>query len=172
MSLSSGQELDKNQRNLEILFLEYRKPIYRFVYRFTQDEQLSVDIVQDTFIKFNKYQSNYDEKQSNIKTYLFRIAYQLMVNRIKRRERMKKILPFLNQQLFNSEVTTEDRLTIQWALKMLSKEQRVVIILMYYHDLTQQNISDILEIPLGTVKSRVHHGLLKLRQLMEVEEGE
>lgn len=156
--------------SIEELFVTYKTPIYQFVYRYCQDEQLCLDLVQDTFIKFHKYQVHFDEKKSSIKTYLFRIAYQLMINRLKKDNRMKKILPFLYMNNQHQEPLFENKLTVQAAIQQLPDKQRAVIILTYYHDLTQKDISEILEIPIGTVKSRLDASLKKLKVLLEDNE--
>jgi len=158
-----------NQMNasIEDLFVDYKVPIYQFVYRYCQDEQLSHDIVQDTFIRFLKYQERYDDKKSSVKTYLFRKAYQLMINRLKRQSRFRRLLPFLYQQYRQPELPHEDKLTIQESLLKLPDKQRAVILLTYYHDQSQKEISKILAIPVGTVKSRLHAALKRLKFLME-----
>ncbi len=93
-----------------------------------------------------------------------------MINRLNKRNRMKKLLPFLFIQNQTDNVSTAERLTIQAAIQQLPSEQRAVILLTYYHDLTQKDISEILGIPLGTVKSRLHVSLTKLREMLEVGE--
>lgn len=171
-SKESGCPSSEKQGELSIeeLFDTYKTPIYQFVYRYCQDEQLSMDIVQDTFVRFHKYQVQFDENKSSLKTYLFRMAYQIMVNRLKRRNRMIRLLPFLFQQDHKQYLSLDDKLSIQAAIQELPDEQRAVILLTYYHDLTQKDISKILEIPIGTVKSRLHASLKKLKVLLEVPE--
>ncbi|GAA0496991.1 RNA polymerase sigma factor [Salinibacillus aidingensis] len=164
---ASYESKKRVEHTIEELFVIYKAPIYRFVFRYCQDEQLCLDLVQDTFVKFHKYQAYFDEKKSNIKTYLFRIAYQLMINRLKKRSRMKKILPFLYVNSQQQNLSYEDKFTIQAAIQQLPDKQRAVILLTYYHDLTQKDISGILEIPIGTVKSRLDASLKKLKALLE-----
>lgn len=156
--------------DIEELFITYKKPIYQFIYRYCQDEQLCLDLVQDTFIRFQKYQKHFNEEKSSIKTYLFRMAYQLMINRLKRRSRLEKILPFLYVQSQQHTLAHEDKITVQSAILQLPDEQRAVILLTYYHDMTQKDISEVLDIPIGTVKSRLHTSLRKLKGLLEVRE--
>lgn len=167
---SSADMEKRDELSMEELFVAYKTPVYQFLYRYCQDEQLCFDLVQDTFVRFHKYQGHFDEKKSSIKTYLFRMAYQLMINRLKKRRRMKKILPFLYVQSQQQSFSHEDRLTVQAAIQQLPDEQRAVILLTYYHDLTQKDISEVLEIPVGTVKSRLHVSLKKLKELLEVNE--
>lgn len=153
--------------SLEELFVTYKTPIYQFVFRYCQDKQLSADIVQDTFVRFHKYQAQFDDQKSNIKTYLFRMAYQIMINRLKKRSRMKKLLPFLYQQHERESISHEDKITIQQAIEQLPDKQRAVILLTYYHDLDQKETAEILEIRIGTVKSRLHASLKTLKGLLE-----
>ncbi len=169
-SKSGGLMNSTNEMDMEKLFMTYKTPIYHFVYRYCQDEQLCLDLVQDTFIRFEKYQKQFDEEKSSIKTYLFRMAYQLMINRLKRRQRLEKILPFLYAESQRHTFSHEDKLTVQAAIRQLPDEQRAVIILTYYHDMTQKDISEILAIPIGTVKSRLHTSLGKLKIVLEVSE--
>jgi RNA polymerase sigma-70 factor (ECF subfamily) len=173
MSLNHNEQLPedaKKEMSLETIFILYKAPIYQFVYRYCQDEQLSIDIVQDTFVRFHKYQSRFDENKASLKTYIFGMAYQEMMNRLKRRNRLKKLLPYLYHRNDQPEIAIEDKLSIQAAVQQLPNEQRAVILLTYYHDLTQKDISKVLEIPVGTVKSRLHSSLKKLKILLEVKE--
>ncbi|WP_077603328.1 RNA polymerase sigma factor [Oceanobacillus sojae] len=61
-------------------------------------------------------------------------------------------------------------MTVQTVIQQLPKERRAVILLTYYYDLTQKDISEVLEIPIGTVKSRLHASLKKLKVLLEGKE--
>ncbi|WP_407272136.1 RNA polymerase sigma factor [Radiobacillus sp. PE A8.2] len=155
--------------SIEELFIMYKTPIYQFVYRYCQDEQLSIDIVQDTFVRFHKYEARFDASKSNLKTYLFRMAYQLMINRLKRRSRMKQLLPFLYPQ-HQQQLESDIKLGIKAAIEQLPDDQRAVILLTYYEDLPQKEIARILEIPIGTVKSRLYTSLNKLKGLLEDDE--
>lgn len=93
-----------------------------------------------------------------------------MINRLKKRNRMKKILPFFYLQSQQQSLSYEDKLTVQAVIQQLPSEQRAVILLTYYHDLKQKDISEILGVPVGTVKSRLHASLKKLKKLLEVNE--
>ena len=61
---------------------------------------------------------------------------------------------------------------VEQAIQSLSEDQKAIVLLVYYHDLPQKEVSRILNIPIGTVKSRLHHGLKKLRSILEVGEDE
>ncbi len=61
-------------------------------------------------------------------------------------------------------MSADEKLTIQEAILQLSEKQRAVILLVYYHDLPQEEIAQILSIPLGTVKSRLHNAIKTLKE--------
>ncbi|SES23642.1 RNA polymerase sigma-70 factor, ECF subfamily [Gracilibacillus ureilyticus] len=161
-----------NSSKLEELFNSYHRQIYQFTYRYTQDETLSAEITQDTFIKFHNYKESFDPAKSHIRTFLFRIAYQLTMTKLKRRNKFKKLLPFLYERHNVSSISLDDKISIRTALMELPQSHRSVIILFYYHALSHNEISDILQIPIGTVKSRLYHSLKKLKHLLEVEDDE
>lgn len=153
--------------SLEQAYTLYKDSLYRFIYRYTQDEQLSIDLVQDTFLKYHNYKKRFDANKSSLKTYLFTIAYQLMINKLKRRQKLKTLLPFLVKEQDHPTGKLDDKMAVQWAIKKLPEKQRVVILLIYYHDMTQEETSVVLEIPIGTVKSRLSSAIKRLREMME-----
>ncbi len=61
-----------------------KQPLYSFIFRYTRDEQLSIDIVQDSFVKLQRYKHYYDPSKGKLKPYLFQIAYRLMIAKLNR----------------------------------------------------------------------------------------
>ncbi|MEH6850668.1 MULTISPECIES: RNA polymerase sigma factor [Bacillus] len=155
----------------ERLYVLIKPALYTFLYRFNRDEQLSQDLVQDTFLTLERKKKMYDVNKGKLKTYLFQIAYRLMINKLNRRKKWRSLLPFLIP-IEEKEISKEDRFTIREAILKVPEEQRAVLILSYYHDMPHKEIADVLGIPIGTVKSRLHHGIKKLKQLLEVDEIE
>lgn len=94
-----------------------------------------------------------------------------MINKLNRRKKWRTLLPFL-VPIQEKEFSHEDRLTVREAILKVPEEQRAVLILSYYHDMQQKEIAEVLDIPVGTVKSRLHNGIKKLKQLLEVDEIE
>ncbi|MFK3937768.1 RNA polymerase sigma factor [Alkalihalobacillus sp. NPDC078783] len=155
-----------DERALERIFERYRNSIYRFLYRYSRDEQLSIDLVQDTFVALQTKKRQFDHTKGQLKAYLFQIAYRLMITKLNRRKKWNYILPFL-VPVERQEVSIADRLTIQAAIDTLPELQRAVILLVYYHDLKQDEVATILMIPVGTVKSRLHKAIKNLKQRLE-----
>src|SRR5699024_12014027 len=71
-----------NDAALEKIYILLKKPIYSFIFRYIRDEQLSIDIVQDTFVKLQIYKNNYNPYMSYLKYYFFHTSYLLMVTKV------------------------------------------------------------------------------------------
>ncbi|WP_340084828.1 RNA polymerase sigma factor [Siminovitchia sp. FSL H7-0308] len=171
--MNSNKEIrleDGRVETIESIYQVYRDPLYRFVYRYSGDQQLSIDIVQDIFEKLIKKQQ-YSPEKGRFKTYLFQIAYNTMITKLKRRQKLRTLLPFLASER-PTAISIEEKMSVQKAVQRLPEEQRAVILLTYYHDLSQKEIATILEVPVGTVKSRIHHAIKKLKEELEVDGDE
>ncbi|WP_079480843.1 RNA polymerase sigma factor [Halobacillus salinus] len=162
---------DGEEEALEHIYTLYREPLYSFLYRYTRDENFSVDVVQDTFVKLQIHKLQYSAERGTVKAYLFQIAYRIMVNKLNRRKKWRSLLPFLAPHQPET-FSAEDKMTIQEAVAKLPELHRAVVLLYYYHDLPQTEISTILDIPLGTVKSRLHKAIQKLKEEVEVSMDE
>ncbi|WP_010676833.1 RNA polymerase sigma factor [Bacillus timonensis] len=174
MSYSSAEEailqLQKGDKEaLEVIYNVYKAPLYQFVFRYTNNEQLSIDLVQDTFEKLQHKFHQFDPEKGKLKTYLYQIAYNTMMTRLRRQNVFRTLLPILAERHPHHE-NSDEKLTVQAAIQSLSEDLRAIVLLTYYHDLTQKEISTILHIPVGTVKSKLHRALKKLREELEVNE--
>lgn len=157
------------QGDLEALDRIYRlmqKPLYSFIFRYTRDEQLSIDIVQDTFLKLQDHKQQFDPAIGKLKSFLFQIAYRLMVNKLNRRKKLSALLPFLVPRP-KEEMARSDQITVRDAVSQLRDTERAVILLFYYHDLSQEEMAQVLGIPKGTVKSRLHRATKQLKNDLE-----
>ncbi|OAS82755.1 RNA polymerase subunit sigma-70 [Metabacillus litoralis] len=154
---------------LERIYTLLKQSLYSFIFRYSRDEQLSIDIVQDTFVKLQRYKYDYNPNKGKLKSYLFQIAYRLMITKLNRRKKWRNLLPFLTPTR-TEEFHLSDRMTIREAVAKLPEIQRAVILLFYYHDMPQEEIAKILGIPKGTVKSRLHIAIKRLKEELEGDE--
>lgn len=151
---------------LDRIYTLLKPSLYSFIFRYTRDEQFSIDIVQDSFIKLQRYKHHYNPKNGKLKSYLFQIAYRLMITKLNRRNKWRTFLPFLFP-IAAEELHHADRITIRDAVAKLPEIHRAVILLFYYHDMTHDEIASILGIPKGTVKSRLHRAIQLLKDELE-----
>lgn len=162
----------KNRKQaIELLVMKYREQLFRHAVYFIKDQDAAYDIVQETFIRAIKEQRLFN-LDFRIKAWLFRVAKNLCLNQIRNKSRRTAILqanPGLDhqeadqyQQLFEGE----REIAMMKAMEELSEEHREILILRYYDDLSYAEISQILEIKLGTVMSRLSRARAKLLTVM------
>lgn len=164
----------------EELVERYKNRIYNFIYRFVNDVSLAEDLTQDTFLKLFTHKDSYREI-AKFSTWLYTIAQNLAKTELRKRNRRKTYSV--------SDLSTEDRefvissdqnivvdkksdvenfnLVIMDCLTELSEEFQIMIILRDFQELSYEIISNIMEIPIGTVKSRINRGRLKLVKLLK-----
>ena len=131
------------------------------------------EVGQDVFIRF--YKSMYQFKgESSLGTYLTRIAINLSLNSLKKRQRRQKLGLERNTQPSYAEMSDKGEQqtrrdineTIQFALKRLKPEYRSVIVLRLIDGYSTQETADLLKIPVGTVLSRLARGQKKMREIL------
>lgn len=152
---------------LGILYERLRDPLYCFLYRYTKEEQLSIDIVHDTFEVLQKKKATYVAEKGTVKAFVFQVAYRIMINKLNRRKRWQRLIPFLVPTTEPKKLEPDETLLIQLAITALPDKQRAVILLAYYEDLPIADIAQILDIPAGTVKSRLHHAMKALKEALK-----
>ncbi len=175
-----NEVLKGNQDAFEEIVTLFQHRLYHVCYRMLSNRQEAEDIAQEAFVRAYINIHTFDQKRK-FSTWLFRIATNLCIDRI----RKKKPDYYLDANVPGTEGLTmysqiaaagelpeeeiermETRERIQYEIGRLSDKYRSVIILRYIEELPLQEISDILELPLGTVKTRVHRGRAALRKQM------
>jgi len=160
---------------LDELYDRYKTMAYSIAYRITNDATLAEDVVQDAFLGAWRNAARYVEGRGSVKTWLLSIVHHRAIDAIRRR-RPTTELPEADlpppSQLTMPDVWAEvaaglDADTVRGALAILSDVQREAIELAYFGGLTQQEIAERTETPLGTVKSRMRLGLLAMRRHLE-----
>jgi len=169
---SRGGDLDSFNQ----LVLRWERPIYALAYRVIGREEDARDVAQETFLRAFRALSGF-KGQAKFSSWLYRITLNLCRDWI-RRERRTPVSPApegvdlieLAGEATPSE-TVEDLVSrkqlseaVAKAMALLPEEQRTAIILKEYHGLTFQEIADLLDCPLSTVKTRLYQGLTVLRR--------
>lgn len=152
--------------------------IFSFLYRFLPNPQDVQDLTQIVFLKAFQNLSQFDGSKGKFRSWLFRMAATSSLDELKKRESesVRENVAAEIQKESQRHKTAEDRMVIEsvkQAISALTSIERQVILLFYYHDLSYQEIADTLDIPLGTVKSRMHNAIARMRRLLMIrEEGE
>ncbi|MEM9117742.1 MAG: sigma-70 family RNA polymerase sigma factor [Cyanobacteria bacterium P01_F01_bin.56] len=159
---------------LEILYKRYGVAVYRLAFRILGNCQEAEDLTQDVFLEFWRRRA-YNPDRGTILVFLLTMTRSRALNRLqKNRSHRDRLTQWLSDFSFSShnapfENTSLEELSAQMtaALNTLPVKQRRVLEMAYYDGLSQSEITQRLNLPIGTVKSQSRRGLLKLRQLLQ-----
>ncbi|MEM6379618.1 MAG: sigma-70 family RNA polymerase sigma factor [Bacteroidota bacterium] len=148
----------------------YSDTLYGIVLRIVQQEALAQDVLQESFVKIWKNGHKYDNKKGTLFTWMLNICRNTAIDKTRSAnyKRQSKIHA-IDQSVYNNEKWSyeqkPDHIGLQQEVVKLEEKYREIIELIYFQGYTQQEVTEHLNIPLGTVKSRVRIGLRELRKL-------
>jgi RNA polymerase sigma-70 factor, ECF subfamily len=169
--------LKRNKEAFHILYEELKIPLYKLVYSMIKDKEKTADIIQDTFIKvIRKIHQLQDIKK--LRHWVFRIAVNSTINVLNKDKRIslpgddfdaisdrKSANDF---QLSKEDDQEEMRYLVLELVERLPVKQRIVFNLKYVENFKEQEIAEILDIPVGTVKSRLNISRERIKDWMKV----
>lgn len=153
------------------LVRRYRQPLFGFLYRLTGDRGGSADLFQDTFLRVLGHAESFDGR-SRVRTWIFAIALNLCRSQWRRKTLPQVSLAAAGQVGENPDIRRDiDRVIlnhrIEAALAELPPQQREVVVLTLYEEMSYPEISRMVGRPLGTVKSQMRLALAKLRPALK-----
>jgi len=174
ISLQSGS-LDA----LGALFDRHRGLVFRTAIAITGDSEAAADLLQDVFLRLHRFAGHIDPIRP-LEPWLYRMTTNLSYTWVKRRQRWLRPLEDVADWLAGARKDTPAYQAemddvwrqVQQAVLSLPLAHRGVVVLYYVNDLSLQEISEILDIPVGTVKSRLHYGRQALKQSLGLMAGE
>ena len=171
----------RDRRAFEAIFDRYGDLVYSMALRVMRDPHLAEDISQEIFVRLWRKPGSYVAERGRFLTWLISVTRNRAVDEVRSRgrrqryetaspEEQERELPAgnANDPALNAQLAEEAR-AVRAALAGLPGEQRQVIELAYFGGLTQQEISQRLGQPLGTVKTRIRLGMQKLRVALAPE---
>lgn len=147
---------------LRALLHRYQRPLAHFIFRHTGGSEVE-DIYQETWLRVSLHAANFDPEK-RFSTWLFQIALNLCRD-FHRRSRSAGELDAELRGTSSELDRCEAALEAGALLAQLPEAQREVLILRYYHDLSEEETGRVLDCPKGTVKSRMHNALARLAEL-------
>ncbi|MEM6793095.1 MAG: sigma-70 family RNA polymerase sigma factor [Acidobacteriota bacterium] len=168
--------------DFETAAIPYLDPLYNMAYRLTRNAEDAQDLVQETYLKAYKYYDKF-QKGTNLKAWLFRIMKNTFINGYRKRQNQPRQSAFSDiedsfesmvsdqatekikdpEQTFLDQVMDED---VQRALDSLREDYRLVILLVDLEDFSYKEAAEILEVPVGTVMSRLYRGRRQLEKTL------
>lgn len=161
--LSDARKGDQNAS--KILFEKYYRTIVKMAALITGSMDIAEDILQETFVRLLNRKIKH--KKGSLKSYLTTIAFRLALKEKKRlgrylRSEGKEYIDNTNSPL-ESRIMEENQNYIFETITSLPEHQKVVLVLRFYNELSYEDIADILQLPVGTVKSRIYYAVKACR---------
>ena len=174
--------LDGDEKAFEELLTRHKQKIFTSIYLFVKDQSLAEDIFQEVFIKIidtlRKGKYNHEGK---FVQWAMRISYNMCVDYFRRSKRRPKVSPTETFDIFDVLQTHEDNAEqtmirsqthdkIRHLVDMLPPEQREVVILRHYADMSFKEISQLTRVSINTALGRMRYALINIRKMIEEKE--
>jgi RNA polymerase sigma-70 factor, ECF subfamily len=163
----------------EFLVRKYQKPVFSFVYRVLGDRHAAEDVLQEAFWALYRAAPRF-EAQAQVSTWLFKIAYNLSLNEIKRRKRFLNLHDALrayprsesDASALSALEASELEEEVMTALNLLPENQKAALLLRVTEELTYAEIGEILSVSISSVESLIFRARSRLRQFLKKQRKE
>lgn len=156
----------------------YSRRIFNLAYRFTSSVEAADDLTQEVFIRIYKTLEQYDPKQGNLSSWLMRLARNLIIDDYRHRQRnpqnsyaddvenhtfhLRAVGTSAQKEIERREICAQ----VQEGIDKLPADLKTCVILRDIEELSYKEIVDALDIPEGTVKSRINRGRIELAKIL------
>lgn len=165
--ISMMQQETTREKGLRLLMDAYQSRLYWHIRRLVVDHDVSQDVLQETFIK--AYQNFHQFKQdSQLYTWLYRIATNeglQQLNKMKKMQKSEQEAEYYLQNLVADNAAhdaDEIQILLQKAIQTLPEKQKLVFTMRYYDEIPYEEMSSILEMSVGTLKTNYHYAKQKI----------
>ncbi|WP_075982049.1 sigma-70 family RNA polymerase sigma factor [Bacillus massilinigeriensis] len=145
------------------IFQKYEKDIYRMAFVYVKNQEDALDVVQEVaYQSFKKVHTL--KKPEYFKTWLMKITISCATNLVKKNKKVVQLFPEFEEFVGSDDEDFPLTLSLQDLIDTLQEDEKSIVLLRFYQDFTFKEISEVLEIPLGTAKSVLYRALDKLRK--------
>lgn len=151
-----------------MIYEHYSSALFGVIKKVTNDEALAEDALQECFVKIWRYAKKYDPKKAKLFTWLYRIARNTAIDKIRsQKKKVEREIQISDSNVYKLPTRTinQDTIDLRKHVATLDEKYQVVLKALYFEGMTQQEASEELEIPLGTIKSRLKIGLRELKKI-------
>ena len=161
---------EHNAQSFEILYARYAPRLLGFIQHIIPDRHESEDVLQTVFLYVWQHPRVYRPQSGTVAAFLFQIAKSRTIDFLRKNRRRWEVtaseatIDNENLRAPSEESLVDSRIQVEQSLAILAREERLAIELMLWYGFTQNDVAKITKRPLGTVKSWVRRGLIKLRR--------
>ncbi len=164
---------NKDEEAFSELYNRFSQVVYNLSYRVVKNTSDAEEVVQKVFIQIWNKAENYDQSRGAVSTWIMNITRSRAIDKIRSLKKTRStvsmddtFVQFISPKGFIIEDAAEKREIIKEALSKIPPEQKTVVKTIYFEGHTHTEAAKELDIPVGTVKTRLRLGILKLRELM------
>ncbi len=161
---------EHHAQSFEILYARYAPRLLGLIQHIIPDRHESEDVLQNVFLYVWQHPRVYRPQSGPVTAFLFQVAKSRTIDFLRKNRRRWELTasePSIRDENFrtpSNETMVVSRIQVEQSLAILSREERLAIELILWYGFTQNDVAEIMQRPLGTVKSWVRRGLTKLRQ--------
>jgi RNA polymerase sigma-70 factor (ECF subfamily) len=165
------------RKSYDLLFRQVAPRLLNLARKQFVDESLSLEMVQETMLKLWLKAGLYDSSKGNAMTWIFSVSRNVKFDLMRKGKHQQSwvqgddLWPILTEEEDADKVSTEDQELVSQELRhqidKLPEEQADIVRRVYLHGESQQQVSEILNLPLGTVKSRLRLALKKIKEALD-----
>lgn len=158
-----------DQRHFSKLYNRFSPALFGLIHTWIKDKEMAENLLQDVFIKAWRNRELYDAAKGRLFTWLFRIARNISIDYLRSKTYKDSRVAVLCDDIVGlktSFVTCQlqpDTIGLRKLVAVLRQEEKEVVELMYFKGLTHRQIAEFMNIPLGTVKTRMNKAINELR---------
>jgi RNA polymerase sigma-70 factor (ECF subfamily) len=163
----------KDERAVEALYARYSGPLYSLAYQVTGAERFAQDVVQEVFVALWRDASRFDPERGAVAPWLFSLARHKAIDLVRREANIRKRTADVDLEFHEADDDVDHetwlnfrRDRVREAIEELTPAQREALELAFFSGLTHVEVSEKLDIPLGTAKTRIRSALLRLRDIL------
>ena len=162
---------NREKAGAEALYEMYSSSLYGVIYRVVQHEEIAEDLLQDTFLRIWNSFPSYDSSKGRLFTWMVNIARNISIDKIRSKDfRNSSKTEDIENNVLTIQMQTGNTLNpeimgLKELVAKLKPEQKIVLDLVYFRGFTHAEVSEELEIPLGTVKTRLRNAIISLRKV-------
>lgn len=171
--------LNGDNKSFEVLLSRHKSRVFAFIMSKVKNRDISEDIFQDTFIKvINSLQKGKYNEEGKFLPWMMRISHNLVIDHFRKESKMRKIRPNSEFDIFdviddgskNQEeimIQTQVHSDLKILIEQLPNDQKEVLKMRYFEDLSFKEISDLTNSSINTALGRMRYALINLRKLAE-----
>ena len=162
------------------LYDRYSQLVMNVAWRILHEQQEAEDTVQEVFLQVWNDAATFNPNRGTVSSWLIAISRSRAIDRLRSRKLRTAADPVADEEYVTAsdaiavgkpQEVIENQLLVSRAITSLTSEQRIAIELAYFEGLSQSEIAEALKEPLGTIKTRIRSGLMKLKEMLAPKQG-